>query len=122
MVSLFIGYFSYKRASSGLARQIDTIRTFAALPDVQERYQRAGNAEEGDSSNFPYIAHLPVIVALEILLLDVPLPPLAKIALVLAVTNVLLLPVYHYGVRPTLVGAVLNGRRYPPQRVAVATA
>jgi peptidoglycan/LPS O-acetylase OafA/YrhL len=66
-----------------------------------------------DSSYFLYIAHLPLIVALEILLLDVPLPPLVKVALVLVATIALLLPVYHYGVRPTAIGAVLNGRRYP---------
>jgi glucans biosynthesis protein C len=68
-----------------------------------------------DSSYFLYIAHLPLIVALQLLLLDVPLPPLAKVALVLAATIALLLPVYHYGVRPTFIGAVLNGRRYPVQ-------
>jgi len=34
----------------------------------------------------------------------------------------LLLPIYHYGVKPTLVGTILNGRRYPLQRVAAATA
>jgi peptidoglycan/LPS O-acetylase OafA/YrhL len=66
-----------------------------------------------DSSYFLYIAHLPLIVALQLVLLDVPLPPLAKIALVLAATIALLLPVYHYAVRPTVIGAVLNGRRYP---------
>ena len=66
-----------------------------------------------DSSYFLYIAHLPLIVALQLVLLDVPLPPLAKIALVLAATIALVLPVYHYAVRPTVIGAVLNGRRYP---------
>jgi hypothetical protein len=44
---------------------------------------------------------------------DVPLPPLAKIPLVLLATIAVLLPFYRYGVRPTFVGAVLNGRRYP---------
>ena len=44
---------------------------------------------------------------------DVPLPPLAKIPLVLVATIAVLLPFYRYGVRPTFVGAVLNGRRYP---------
>ena len=28
-------------------------------------------------------------------------------------TVAVLLPLYHYGVRPTFIGAVLNGRRYP---------
>ena len=66
-----------------------------------------------DSSYFLYLAHMPVIMAFQLLLLDVALPPLAKIPLVLAATIAVLLPLYRYAVRPTFVGAVLNGRRYP---------
>lgn len=66
-----------------------------------------------DSSYFLYIAHLPVIVLFQLVLLGVALPPLAKIVVVLVATIVVLLPLYHYAVRPTFVGAVLNGRRYP---------
>jgi len=66
-----------------------------------------------DSSYFLYIAHLPVIMLFQLILLDVPLPPLAKIVLVLTATIAVLLPVYRYGVRPTFIGAVLNGRKYP---------
>jgi glucan biosynthesis protein C len=67
-----------------------------------------------DSSYFLYIAHMPVILAFQLLLRDVALPPLAKIAVVLAGTIAVLLPIYRWGVRPTFIGAVLNGRRYPP--------
>jgi glucans biosynthesis protein C len=66
-----------------------------------------------DSSYFLYLAHMPVLMTFQLLLRDVPLPPLAKIALALAATIAVLLPLYRYGVRPTLIGAVLNGRRYP---------
>jgi glucan biosynthesis protein C len=66
-----------------------------------------------DSSYFLYIAHIPVILAFQLLLRDVPLPPLAKVPLALAGTIAVLLPLYRYGVRPTFIGAVLNGRRYP---------
>ena len=66
-----------------------------------------------DSSYFLYLAHMPVIIAFQLLLRDVPLPPLAKVPLVLAATIAVLLPLYRYGVRPTFVGAVLNGRKYP---------
>jgi glucan biosynthesis protein C len=66
-----------------------------------------------DSSYFLYITHLPVIMAFQMILLEVPLPPLAKIALVLVATIPVLLPLYRYGVRPTFIGAVLNGRKYP---------
>src|SRR5882672_2247167 len=66
-----------------------------------------------DSSYFLYLAHMPVLIAFQLLLRDVPLPPLAKMPLALAGTIAVLLPLYRYGVRPTFVGAVLNGRRYP---------
>lgn len=66
-----------------------------------------------DSSYFLYLAHMPVIMAFQLLLKDVPLSPLAKIVLVLTATIAVLLPLYRYAVRPTFVGAVLNGRRYP---------
>ena len=59
---------------------------------------------------------------MQIPLLAVPLPPPAKVALVLAATIAVLLPAYRYGVRPTIIGAVLNGRRYPLQLEPVAAA
>jgi glucan biosynthesis protein C len=66
-----------------------------------------------DSSYFLYIAHMPVILAFQLLLKDVPLSPLAKIMVVLVGTIAVLLPIYRWGVRPTFIGAILNGRRYP---------
>src|SRR3954469_15239444 len=66
-----------------------------------------------DSSYFLYIAHYPVILTFQLLLRDVPLPPLAKIAITLVGTIALLMPIYRYAVRPTFMGALLNGRRYP---------
>ena len=74
-----------------------------------------------DSSYFLYIAHLPVILAFQLLLKDLwLLPPLAKAMLALAGTIAVLLPVYRWAVRPTFIGAVLNGRRYPvPIRAAL---
>jgi hypothetical protein len=66
---------------------------------------------------------MPVLIAFQLLLRDVPLPPLAKMPLALAGTIAVLLPLYRYGVRPTFVGAVLNGRRYPgPLTSTVAAA
>jgi glucan biosynthesis protein C len=66
-----------------------------------------------DSSYFLYIAHLPLIIAFQVLLEGVALPPLAKIPLVLIGTAAVLLPLYRFAVRPTFIGAILNGRRYP---------
>jgi glucans biosynthesis protein C len=75
-----------------------------------------------DSSYFLYLAHMPVLIGFELLLRDVPLPPLAKIPLALAATIAVLLPLYRYGVRPTFIGAVLNGRRYPGALAPAAAA
>jgi glucans biosynthesis protein C len=66
-----------------------------------------------DSSYFLYIAHMPVIMAFQLLLLGVDLLPLEKMVITLVGTIAILLPVYRWTVRPTFIGAVLNGRRYP---------
>jgi glucan biosynthesis protein C len=75
-----------------------------------------------DSSYFLYIAHFPVIIAFQVLLLGVPLPPLVKMALVLTATIAVLMPTYRYAVRPTALGALLNGRRYPSTLAPMAAA
>jgi glucans biosynthesis protein C len=75
-----------------------------------------------DSSYFLYLAHMPVLIGFELLLRDASLPPLVKMVLALAGTIAVLLPLYRYGVRPTFIGAVLNGRRYPAALVPVAAA
>jgi len=66
-----------------------------------------------DSSYFIYIAHLPVILLLQLVTFNVPLPAVIMAPIVLIVTTVALLPIYAYAVRPTFVGALLNGRKYP---------
>ncbi len=66
-----------------------------------------------DSSYWLYIMHMPVVVGLQVALLSVPLPALAKIPLVLALSVVILVVSYDLVVRPRWIGALLNGRRYP---------
>ena len=76
-----------------------------------------------DSSYFLYLAHMPVLLVFQVLLLQVDVAPLLKIPIALAATVAALLVMYRYGVRPTVVGAVLNGRRYPIRaKAALATA
>jgi glucan biosynthesis protein C len=75
-----------------------------------------------DSSYFLYIAHMPAIIAFQLLLMNLAAPPLAKMVLVLAGAVVVLLPVYRYAVRPTIIGAVLNGRRLPVRPALAAAA
>lgn len=66
-----------------------------------------------DASYFIYLAHLPLVFGLQVLVMDWPLHWSIKFPLIMAATLVILLPAYHWLVRPTLIGAILNGRRYP---------
>jgi hypothetical protein len=76
-----------------------------------------------DSSYFLYLANMPVLLVFQVLLLQVDIAPLWKIPIALAATVAVLLVMYRYGVRPTVIGAVLNGRRYPIRtNAALATA
>ena len=66
-----------------------------------------------DSAYWVYIAHLPLVVWLQVWMADWPLHWTIKFPLI----NLIALPpiylIYHYLVRPTFIGKQLNGRRYP---------
>jgi peptidoglycan/LPS O-acetylase OafA/YrhL len=66
-----------------------------------------------DASYWMYIVHLPIVIAVPGVLAPSPLPALVKFAITLAVTTAVTLVTYHYLVRSTSIGALLNGRRYP---------
>ncbi len=66
-----------------------------------------------DASYWLFIMHMPVVVGLQVALLPVPLPALVKVPIVLAIAVALLTVSYDLMVRPTWIGALLNGRRYP---------
>jgi peptidoglycan/LPS O-acetylase OafA/YrhL len=66
-----------------------------------------------DASYWMYIMHIPPICALQALMMQWPLHWSIKYSLILGITFALLLLSYHYWVRPTKIGEVLNGRRYP---------
>jgi fucose 4-O-acetylase-like acetyltransferase len=89
------------------------------------RYLRGHNAVWRylcDSSYFLYIAHMPVIIVLQLVLAPIGVAPIVKVPVVLVVGTAILLALYHYAVRPTVIGAVLNGRRYPIGRAGVVPA
>lgn len=65
-----------------------------------------------DSSYWLYIMHMPVVVGLQVAFLQAPLPALAKVPIVLALSVAVLVLSYDFLVRPTWIGAFLNGRRY----------
>jgi glucan biosynthesis protein C len=64
-----------------------------------------------DSSYWLYLAHLPLVVAGQVLLLRVPWPPLAKLVVLLTGSTALLLASYALLVRHTVLGRLLNGPR-----------
>jgi len=72
-----------------------------------------------DSSYWVYLAHLPLVYALQFLASRLPLPWELKFPLILALAMALLLLGYRWLVRYSFVGAVLNGRRRRPQTAAV---
>jgi ABC-type multidrug transport system ATPase subunit/peptidoglycan/LPS O-acetylase OafA/YrhL len=66
-----------------------------------------------DASYWMYLAHLPVVFFLAAALANVPLHWAIKFPLILAITLGVLLATYRFFVRPTWIGEILNGRKYP---------
>ncbi len=64
-----------------------------------------------DASYWIYLAHLPVVAALQVWVGHWPLHWSLKYPLILAISLALLFASYHWLVRPTLIGQLLNGRR-----------
>ena len=95
-----IGIWSWSFALIGLAVR------FLNQPHAVVRYT-------ADASYWIYLAHLPVVVAMQVLVGQLPWHWSVKFPLVLGVSLVLLFASYRYLVRPTFIGQVLNGRRYP---------
>ena len=66
-----------------------------------------------DASYWMYLVHLPLTIVQPALLRALPLPTAIKFGVVLGATTFLTVLTYHYWVRATVIGQVLNGRRYP---------
>lgn len=66
-----------------------------------------------DSAYWCYLIHFPVAFWVSGLFAPYDLPAAVKIALVLLVVIPLVLASYHFLVRSTVIGVLLNGRRYP---------
>lgn len=64
-----------------------------------------------DSAYWLYLAHLPLVLALQIWVSDWDWPIVAKFTLVCAATTVILLVAYEFLIRYSFIGAVLNGRK-----------
>jgi len=78
---------------------------YCSRPSPRWRYM-------SDSSYWLYVMHMPVVVGLQVAFANVPLPAIAKVPIVLAISVFILVATYDLFVRPTAIGALLNGRRY----------
>ena len=79
---------------------------FCSSPSAMRRYL-------ADSSYWLYLGHLPIVFGLQAAMMKVPLHWTIKFPAIVAITLAVLLVSYHYLVRPTFIGAILNGRKYP---------
>jgi len=66
-----------------------------------------------DASYWIYLAHLPVVAAFQVWVGHWPLHWGVKYPFILVASFAVLFLGYHYLVRPTFVGQLLNGRKYP---------
>jgi hypothetical protein len=66
-----------------------------------------------DSSYWIYLAHLPLVALLQIWMASWPWPGVVKFALLNLIAFTVLFATYHYLVRSTFLGQMLNGQRYP---------
>ena len=64
-----------------------------------------------DSSYWLYVAHLPLMIVVQILISAWEAPLLLKLVIVITSVTAILLAVYEWTVRYTWVGAILNGRK-----------
>jgi len=119
-VPCFLVYGKTSGASNALLKAAGNVLvcwflTFACI-GLFLRYCSSASARWrylSDSSYWLYIMHMPIVVLLQVALLKVPLPALAKVPIVLAIAVAILVASYDLLVRQTWVGALLNGRRYP---------
>lgn len=79
---------------------------FLSQPSLRWRYL-------ADASYWMYLAHLPIVFFLQVIVAQWPLHWLIKFPLILLVTTTLLLLSYHAFVRYTRIGKVLNGKVLP---------
>jgi peptidoglycan/LPS O-acetylase OafA/YrhL len=75
-----------------------------------------------DASYWLYLIHLPIVVALQVAVSQLDWPWPVKFAGILVAAMVPMLASYHYLVRDSFIGAVLNGRRMPRRPLVPAMA
>jgi peptidoglycan/LPS O-acetylase OafA/YrhL len=66
-----------------------------------------------DASYWIYLVHLPVVALFQVIVGHWPLHWTVKFPMVMVASLAVLFASYHYLVRATFIGGILNGRRYP---------
>lgn len=89
--------------------------SWLAAPSARWRYL-------ADASYWMYLVHVPIVWALQAWMMRWPLHWSIKFALILGIAAAVLLGSYHYLVRSTFVGKLLNGRKYPRALSATSAA
>ena len=69
-----------------------------------------------DSSYWLYLAHLPLVLALQVLVSQLAWPWWVKFPMLLAIAFPILFGSYHLFVRYSFIGTILNGRREAPRQ------
>ena len=69
-----------------------------------------------DSAYWLYLAHLPLMIAVQILISGWEIPLIFKLVIVIGGVTAVLLVIYEFAIRYTWIGAILNGRKFrvPP--------
>ena len=65
-----------------------------------------------DSAYWLYLAHLPVMIAVQILISGWEIPLIIKLVIVIGGVTAVLLVIYEFAIRYTWIGAILNGRKF----------
>ncbi|MEM9373447.1 MAG: acyltransferase family protein [Planctomycetota bacterium] len=104
---LAIGSHALMTTGLGLGMIGLSMRLLASPGPRTERLVRYGS----DMAYWVYLAHMPVVVGLGILVLEWQVPALAKMGVVLTGSGIVLIVSYQFLVRHTLVGRLLNGPR-----------
>lgn len=93
---------------------------FAIIGYALKRFANPSPATRyiADASYWIYLAHLPVVCVLQVWVADWQLHWIVKYPIIMAVAFIVLFASYHYLVRFTFIGAVLNGRKYRGDPVA----
>jgi ABC-type multidrug transport system ATPase subunit/peptidoglycan/LPS O-acetylase OafA/YrhL len=71
-----------------------------------------------DASYWIYLMHLPVVAAFQVWVGHWPLHWGVKYPFIVVASFAILFSSYHYLVRPTFIGELLNGRKYPRKRAS----